>query len=159
MDRIDIEIQRQEECLRFSEIDSVMIRRICDRIASAASASSQAVCILARVNKLVLYALTLPGASANNSAWAIRKANFCERYSVSSLHAMRNMLKSGKTFDECGMDSSKYGFSGGSFPLLLTGGLCIGSITVSGLSGEEDHQLVADAIASELGKQIGSVLS
>ena len=146
MDRIDIEIQRQEECLRFSEIDSGMIRRICDRIASAASGSSQAVCILARVNKLVLYALSLPGASANNSAWAIR-------------NAMRNMLKSGKTFDECGMDSSEYGFSGGSFPLLLTGGLCIGSITVSGLSGEEDHQLVADAIASELGKQIGSVLS
>ena len=56
------------------------------------------------------------------------------------------------------MNSTEYGLSGGSFPILLESGLCIGSITVSGLKGEEDHQIVASAIADELGVEIPSVL-
>jgi uncharacterized protein (UPF0303 family) len=39
---------------------------------------------------------------------------------------------------------------GGSFPIYLTGGVCIGSITVSGLPQREDHELVVGVLASHL---------
>ena len=115
--------------------------------------------VRASVNGLLVYAYSMDGASINNQEWARRKAKLCERYSMSSLRVACRLEAEGKSLESCGMDKADYGLSGGSFPLLLSSGLCVGSITVSGLKGEEDHQIVADAIAAELGVQIPSVLA
>lgn len=56
------------------------------------------------------------------------------------------------------MDSADFGFSGGSFPILLPSGICVGSLTISGLRGEEDHQIAAESIARVLGADIGTVV-
>ena len=62
------------------------------------------------------------------------------------------MTSQGKTLEEAGLSSVDYGFSGGSFPIILESGICVGSITVSGLSGEEDHAVVVAALGKVLGR-------
>lgn len=157
-EKLDAVIEEQERVLRFSSIDLDTIARVCSRAVEKLKNMKAPCYIRASVNKTVVFAQCLEGASCNNEEWAKRKAALCERYWMSSLHATRNLEKKGQTLESCGMNSSEYGLSGGSFPLLLESGICIGSITVSGLKGEEDHQIVASAIADELGVKILSVL-
>ena len=150
-EKLDAVIEEPERVLRFRSIDLDTISRGCCRAVAPCY-------IRAVVNKTVVFAQCLEGASCNNEEWAKRKAALCERYWMSSLHAARNLEKKGQTLETCGMNSTEYGLSGGSFPILLESGLCIGSITVSGLKGEEDHQIVVSAIADEQGVEIPSVL-
>lgn len=157
-EKLDAVIDEQEMVLRFSSIDLDTISRVCSRAVEKLKSMKAPCYIRAVVNKTVVFAQCLAGASCNNEEWAKRKAALCERYWMSSLHATRNLEKKGQTLEICGMNSSEYGLSGGAFPILLESGLCIGSITVSGLKGEEDHQIVASAIADELGVEIPSVL-
>lgn len=158
MDDMDLIIEEQERLLRFRSIDLDTISRICLDAADILKKMNAPCYIRAAVNKTVVFSMCLPGASMNNENWARRKANFCEQYWISSLHAMRNMQKKGTDLESAGLNSDDFGFSGGSFPILLESGICIGSITVSGLKGEEDHQVVASAIAKELGISIRSVI-
>ena len=157
-EKLDAVIEEQERVLRFRNADLDIISRVCCRAVERLKSMKAPCYIRAVVNKTVVIAQCLEGASHNNEEWAKRKAALCERYWMSSLHATRNLEKKGQTLEMCGMNSSEYGLSGGSFPILLESGLCIGSITVSGLKGEEDHQIVASAIADELGVEIPSVL-
>ena len=157
-EKLDAVIEEQERVLRFRSIDLDTIYRVCCRAVERLKSMKAPCYIRAVVNKTVVFAQCLEGASCNNEEWAKRKAALCERYWMSSLHAARNLEKKGQTLETCGMNSTEYGLSGGSFPILLESGLCIGSITVSGLKGEEDHQIVVSAIADELGVEIPSVL-
>ena len=45
------------------------------------------------------------------------------------------------------VNPADYADAGGSFPIRVTGVGVIGTITVSGLSQEADHQLAVDALA------------
>lgn len=151
--------EEQERLLRFKYIDFEIVKRISLSIADSLEKRKASAYIEAIINGNVVFSLALPGASRNNAEWVRRKSNLTSRYSQSSLRAYLSMRKNGKTLEGCGMDARDYGLSGGSFPILLEGGLCIGSITVSGMTESEDHQAVVDAIASEHGLSVPSVLS
>lgn len=150
--------KEQEKILRFKYVDLEMLKRISLNISKSIEERKATGYVQTIVNGTLVFSLCLPGATQNNEDWTRRKANLTARYWMSSLHATLNMKRNGKTLDICGMDSKDYGLSGGSFPILLESGICIGSITVSGMTEWEDHQVVADAIASELGVTIPSVL-
>ncbi len=48
------------------------------------------------------------------------------------------------------MRTEDYTLAGGSFPIRVRGAGVIGAITVSGLSSDEDHQMVVDGIRNYL---------
>lgn len=157
-EEIDRIIDEQEKKLRFSSFSFDIAKRICSKVVQSVQQKGETGFVLARVNGLTVYARCLSGGSLNNEEWARRKANLCERYGISSYHVVRRLERDGKTLASCGMNDEDYGFSAGSFPILLTSGVCIGSITFSGMSGEEDHQVVASQIADELDAHIPSVI-
>lgn len=150
-------VEEQERLLRFRNLSFDLVVEVCEEAVSLLRQLGASCFVLARVNGTLVYARTLEGASLNNQEWARRKANLCERYSLSSMHVVHNLESGGKTLDSCGMDSKDFGFSAGSFPILLESGVCVGSISVSGLKGEEDHQIVATALSHVLGKPVGTV--
>lgn len=152
-------LEEQENILRFDSIDFKSLTRISLKICETIGSMNKTAYILATVNGLTVFSLAMPGATKNNEDWARRKSNLSLRYSMSSLRATLNMQRNGKTLEICGMDSRDYGLSGGAFPIILKSGVCIGSITVSGMTEWEDHQTVSDAIAEELGVEIPSILS
>lgn len=152
IDKMLCEVIEQEKRLRFSRLDLDTIYAVCDEAWRQLSDMGASCYIRACVGGCVVYSRCMPGASRNNEEWARRKGALCERYWRSSLHTVLAMTSQGKTLEEAGLSSVDYGFSGGSFPILLESGICVGSITVSGLSGEEDHAVVVAALGKVLGR-------
>ncbi len=150
-------VKEQERLLRFERVSFSRLQKIGLDIASLVSKMGAAGYVRIAVNGTTVFAMCLDGASSNNEEWARRKANLVARYSVSSLHTALDFRMRERSLEECGMDSISYGLSGGSFPILLSEGISIGSITFSGLKETEDHQIVANAIAKELSISIPSV--
>ncbi|MDQ3007590.1 MAG: heme-binding protein, partial [Chloroflexota bacterium] len=68
---------------------------------------------------------------------------------------MGQILKSkGKRIEEAYLVSeSEYAPHGGCFPVIVKGTGMVGTITVSGLSQEEDHKLVVQAIRDYLAQE------
>ena len=87
---------------------------------------------------------TLP---ADKHNWLKRKANVAKHFEESSL-SVKNDLKNGNmtlegTFQ---LSNKDYLAKGGSIPLFVENAGMIGTITVSGLSDVEDHQIIIDAL-------------
>lgn len=146
----NIPVEEQEMTIRRDDWSVEVINRICTSIREWALENRKSIYILARVNGFVLYSSSTGTASRNNTIWAEKKARLAEQYGQSSLRVSARAEKDPRSLEEQGLNYHDYGISGGSFPILLSSGLCIGSITVSGMKGEEDHQLVVDSIRKDL---------
>ena len=101
-----------------------------------------------------LFHASLCGTSPDNDEWVKRKVRLVYRFGHSSFY-MGQLLKSkGKRIEEAYLvPESEYTPHGGCFPIILTGTGVIGTITVSGLSQEEDHKLVVQAIRDYLAQE------
>jgi uncharacterized protein (UPF0303 family) len=89
----------------------------------------------------------LPGCRPDNEDWVRRKRNTVSRFWHSSFYMGRYYASKGTSLtDKPHIAPSEYVDHGGSFPLLVRGLGCVGSITVSGLAQEEDHALVVDVL-------------
>ncbi len=89
----------------------------------------------------------LPGSRPDNHDWVRRKKNTVSRFWHSSYYMGRYYAGKGTSLlDKPHIDPAEYVDHGGSFPLLLRGTGCVGSITVSGLAQEEDHALVVGVL-------------
>ena len=148
-------LYKQDEMLRFDTVSEAMLCEIGEKIA----ASAKAVCILIRINGLEIYSRILPGAARNNRKWAERKGNMAEFSGKSSMLAALENRAKGRSVSDLGLDSSGYVLEGGAFPVKLRSGLVIGSIAVSGMPSECDHQSICDAAASVLGISVPSIIS
>lgn len=84
---------------------------------------------------------------ADKHNWLRRKANVAKRFEESSL-SVKNDLKDGqmsldKTF---GLDERDFIAKGGSIPVFIKNAGMIGTITVSGLRDEEDHNIIIESL-------------
>jgi len=100
-----------------------------------------------------LFTHFMEGTSGNNLYWVNAKKNVVKKFGHSSLYIEEMYKDQGTTFHEAtGLADTEYQAKGGSFPLLIRGQGRIGSITVSGLTGEEDHELAVEGIKRYLCK-------
>ena len=100
-----------------------------------------------------LFHLSMPGTSADNDQWVLRKIRLANRFQMSSLRMGMELREMGMTLEER-YEVSHYEFAahGGCFPIFIKDTGMIGTITVSGLAQEDDHALVVEAIRNFLGK-------
>ncbi|WP_284985346.1 heme-degrading domain-containing protein [Arthrobacter sp. fls2-241-R2A-172] len=148
-----VELLQQEEELVFAAFDNHDAWRLGSLIANHAISSGFGVAIDIRRHNIVLFRCVLPGATSDQEEWIRRKAASVLRFEHSTAllgeqFAERNPLGGGWLAPE------DYTLAGGSFPLRVRGVGVIGAITVSGLSSDDDHQLVIDGIRSYL-KTVG----
>ena len=149
-------LEAQERFLRFDTVSLSDLRRIGELVAERIISKGASAYIMIRVNGLEVFALSLEGSSANNRGWALRKANIAELNALSSMHvALDN--KGRRTLEDIGLSPLEYTFAGGAFPILLKSGLCIGSIAVSGMPSEEDHQSICSVLSEYLGIEAPSL--
>ena len=101
-----------------------------------------------------LFHAVLPGANPDNDLWIQRKNNVVRHFEHSSLYIFNELESEGKTIEEryC-FDPGEFGAYGGSFPIIIKDTGVIGTIAVSGLSQNEDHMLVINAIRRFLSKK------
>lgn len=98
-----------------------------------------------------LFHAALPGTSADNDQWVIRKNAVVMRFGHSSYYMGRRAALQDVPFHEAMLvDRLDYAAHGGAFPIRVIGTGLVGTVTVSGLPQHEDHALAVEAIGSFL---------
>jgi len=156
----DTEIERelrtvasQEEKLQFERFDATTAFEVGTRIKALAEKRAVAVAIDIQLHGWPLFFFSMPGTGPNNADWIRRKRNTVLRFHKSS-HRVDLELQQKKTTltERQGLSAADYVAAGGGFPIMLRGTGCVGAVTVSGLSRQEDHELVVEVLAGFLGQ-------
>ncbi|WP_322402830.1 heme-degrading domain-containing protein [Massilia luteola] len=140
-------ITRQEQALQFTSFDNDAALAIGNRIVEQAKADKVAVTVDVSVNRNPLFFHAMAGTSPNNADWIRRKSNLVNRTGHASFWVHTQAVERGQDFDNLPtFDSKDYAAHGGSFPIVVKGTGQIGTITVSGLAGVDDHAMVVRAL-------------
>jgi uncharacterized protein (UPF0303 family) len=138
----------QEEKLQFesfSNNDALQLGLIIVNIAKEEIKKGIAVHI--ETDEYTLFTHFMEGTSADNHYWVNAKKNTVKKYGNSSLYIGEMYKEQGTTFHEATkLSAEEYQAEGGSFPLIITGQGRIGTVTVSGLTGQEDHAVAVEGI-------------
>jgi uncharacterized protein (UPF0303 family) len=146
-------IEEQERRLVFAGFDNDDAWRLGNVLVELARARGAAVTIDIRRNGHQLFHVALPGTSADNDAWILRKVRTVDRYGHSSYLLGLRAVAKGTTFEASSrLDADTYAAHGGCFPITVAGTGPVGTVTVSGLPQADDHELVVAALESYLGK-------
>ncbi|MEZ0090246.1 heme-degrading domain-containing protein [Streptacidiphilus sp. EB129] len=106
-----------------------------------------AVTVDVRRGEQQLFHYALPGTSADNDAWIMRKIRVVRRFDAASYLVGQRFRDQGATFEEKSrLDPDRYAAHGGAFPLRVRGVGLVGTVAVSGLPQVEDHRLVVDGL-------------
>lgn len=144
---------REEEELQFTAFDNQLAWRIGSRLVALATERSLPVVIDISRNGQQLFHAALPGTSADNDAWITRKNRVVNRFGHSSLAISMRFRSQGTTFEEKSrLDPNEYAAHGGAFPIIIAQVGVVGTVTVSGLAQEDDHQLVVSALREFVGQ-------
>lgn len=148
-------IARQEKRLQFREFNARVAWELGVALKTAAEKRGASVAIDIRLEGHKLFSYGMQGTSPDNWDWIRRKRNVVMRYHRSSYAIGLKHERAGTTLQGAtGLDLRDYSTHGGSFPVILAGSGCVGTITVSGLPQREDHSLVVSVLQDYL--QLGS---
>ena len=148
------ELLQQEEEIQFNSFDNNMAFAIGLALLEAARSKGKGVTIDIARNGQQLFHFAMPGTSRDNDAWVQRKNNVVNRFGHSSYYMGVSLKSKGQTMEEKYLISSnEYAAHGGAFPLIIRGVGVVGTVTVSGLPQEEDHELVVTTLKKYLAKE------
>jgi uncharacterized protein (UPF0303 family) len=150
--RLLVKLHRQEEVLQFSEFTNETALALGLALVEAARGENKAVTIDVCRNGQQLFHCALPGTSADNDQWIKRKNRVVNRFGHSSFF-MGAFYKSKETTMEesAHLDPDRFAAHGGAFPITVRNVGVVGTVTVSGLPQEEDHDLVIRVLSEHLG--------
>jgi uncharacterized protein (UPF0303 family) len=94
-----------------------------------------------------LFHFAMAGTSIDNGEWVKRKNRVVNRFGHSSYYMGISLKNASQTIEEKYLlPESEYAPHGGAFPLIIKGVGVVGTVTVSGLPQEEDHELVVSVL-------------
>ena len=141
------QIEDEERRLRFSRFDNEDAWRLGSLLVDLARARNASVTVDIRRNGQQLFHYALPGTSADNDAWILRKSRVVDRFGHSSYLVGLRYQSRGTTFEEKSrLDLDRYAAHGGAFPITVEGVGVVGTVAVSGLPQADDHRLVIKAL-------------
>jgi uncharacterized protein (UPF0303 family) len=150
-------IRLQEQKLHFAHFDAAVAWTLGNALKAAAEARGKAVSIDIRLHGQHLFFYAMPGTTPDNADWIRRKCNVVQRYQRSSYGVGLTLQRDNTSLQaKNGADLKDYATHGGGFPIWLAG-VCIGSITVSGLPQREDHELVVAVLADHLSVPVAEI--
>ena len=148
------QLARQEQQLQFDRFDAGIATAIGNRIVERARARKQTVTVQIKRGDAVLFEQAMPGAPLEHMDWIRRKNNLVARTGHSSFYTHNEVRLGGGDHDALpGLDMRDYAAHGGAFPVVVRGAGMVGTITVSGLPGPDDHGLVVAGLKDYLGVQ------
>ena len=144
-------IARQEEMLQFDTFTNDTALEIGLKLVEMARQQKKSVAVNITRNGTVLFYHGMNGTSSDHADWIRRKSNLVNRTGHSSFYIHTEVKNNGGDYDAIPtLDAREYAAHGGSFPLTVRGAGTVGTITVSGLPGPEDHAMVVAALKSYL---------
>lgn len=143
----------QESELKFPRFDALVAWELGTNLRTIAIERGLVLVVDVRRFGQPLFYSALDGTTPDNAEWVRRKSNVVERFHRSSLGVkLRTEIRNSTIHERQGLPIADYIAEGGSFPIHVEGAGIIGSVTVSGLSAREDHELVVEALCGLLGK-------
>ena len=152
IDNIIAEVEEQERTLLFDSFDSDAALEIGMALVERAKAEKLAITMDVTKGGQVLFRHALEGTSPDNDEWVRRKNATVYRFHRSSYGFGLRMKSTGMTLLQFGASEKDYCLFGGAFPVTVRGVGIVGTVTVSGLTEEQDHALVVQAIREYLEK-------
>lgn len=151
MDEILNQLLQEEEELQFTKFNEDTAWQLGSNLVTRAVAENLPITVdITRGDHQIFHA-SRPGTSADNDEWVKRKVRLVYRFGHSSFYIGQLLKSKGKRLEDAYLiPESLYAPHGGCFPILVKGVGMIGTITVSGLTQEDDHQLVVQAIREYL---------
>jgi endoglucanase len=145
---------QEERQLQFDRFDRDTAAALGAALVARAQRASRPVTLEIRQGDTVLFAHAMPGASPDHADWIRRKNNLVRRTGHSSFYTHHEVRQAGGDHDKLpGLDMRDYAAHGGAYPIVVRGRGAVGTVTVSGLPGADDHALVVAALKDHL--QIG----
>lgn len=145
----------EQESLRLDTFDYDFAWRLGSTMREAAARVSAPVAITVAHGLDLVFSILMPGATPDNTDWAMRKRNVAHRFHRSSLALRLEVEKHGYDFGRrYRLEDTDYAASGGGVPLLLRNGTLIGTAGVSGLPDVDDHRLIVDALRGVLNRPL-----
>ncbi|WP_029253823.1 heme-degrading domain-containing protein [Paraoerskovia marina] len=94
-----------------------------------------------------MFHAALPGSTPDNDSWVERKVRVVERFGASSyLLGLRARLRGQSFSEQHQLPFQEYAAAGGAFPVRVDGVDIVGVLSVSGLTQQDDHALVVEAL-------------
>ena len=141
------ELLQEEEEIQFSSFSNDMAFAVGTALLEAARSTGKGVTIDITRNGQQLFHFAMQGTSGDNDRWVQRKNNVVNRFGHSSFYMGISLKSKGQTIEEKYLiSSSEFAAHGGAFPLIIKGVGVVGTISVSGLPQEEDHELVVTTL-------------
>lgn len=144
-------LARQEEMLQFDSFNNDTALALGMKVIELARAAGKSVAVNVTQDGTMLFYHGMPGTNADNANWIRRKNNLVNRTGHSSFYTHTEVKNSGGDYDALpGLDMRDFAAHGGAFPIVVKGKGRIGTLTVSGLPGEEDHAMAVAALKAYL---------
>ncbi|NJC73424.1 heme-degrading domain-containing protein [Planosporangium thailandense] len=145
------QLAAEEDDVQFDSFDLDAAWALGTALVAAARERAHPLAIDIRLGAQQVFHAALPGSTADNDEWIERKARTVMRFNRSSYRVAVEAERDGYDFDEkFRLDRSEYVASGGSFPLRVRGAGLIGTVTVSGLPGPQDHAFLVESLRAFL---------
>lgn len=144
-------IIKQEETLVFKSLSNEDALAIGLSIIEATKKNNKAVTINILKNGQTIFHHAMDGTTPDQDSWIKKKSNVVLRHHHSSYYMrLYNEMKKRSYFEFYSASPFEYATHGGAFPITIEGSGVIGVITVSGLTQEEDHGLIVEALTNFL---------
>jgi uncharacterized protein (UPF0303 family) len=145
---------QQEDEIQFKSFDNNMAFVVGLALLDAARNKGKGVTIDIARNGQQLFHFAMQGTTRDNDVWVQRKNNVVNRFGHSSFFMGISLKSKDQTMEEKYLiSSSEFAAHGGAFPLIIRGVGVVGTITVSGLPQEEDHELVVTTLRKFLAQE------
>jgi uncharacterized protein (UPF0303 family) len=146
------ELKKQEASLvarTFTAADALAVGLIAVELAR--TEWKKPVAIHIETDSWPLFTHYMEGTGADNVYWVNVKKAVVQKFGTSSLAVRRDHLDRGVDFAQAtGLAPEQYRAEGGSIPLNVEGRGRIGTLTVSGMEGVDDHALAVEALRRHL---------
>ncbi len=152
-------VEAEEKRLVFNSFTADDAFRLGTRMRELAVARGHAITIDIAHGEQRLFHTALPGTSAHNEKWIERKKRTVREWAASSYAVGLRfpILDSPYTLESAPwMDPMQYSGSGGGFPIVVAGAGLVGTIAVSGLRHDLDHDFIVEVLAEFLEVDPGS---
>jgi uncharacterized protein (UPF0303 family) len=148
-------LEEQERHLVLARFDNTDAWRLGSLLVDLAGRRGLPVTVDIRRGTQQLFHAALPGSTADNDAWIIRKVRVVERFAASSYLVGRRLARRDEELGSAyGVDPADYAPDGGAFPIRIRDVGVVGVVTVSGLPQADDHALVVEALQTHLDQAV-----